>query len=81
MSDFSTEFRLPKGCPNCGSHRMRVSQARNPDDKVFCSSCNTYVCLYREAEDRLDNDPKSQSEEMIEKATNKDERELPPKHS
>lgn len=81
MTDFSEEFRLPTGCPNCGSHRMRVSQERNPDDKVFCASCNSYVCLYREAQSRLDNDAKSEQEELIERVTNKEEQELPPKRS
>ncbi|SHF21061.1 hypothetical protein SAMN02745148_02043 [Modicisalibacter ilicicola DSM 19980] len=71
VSDFAEEFRLDKPCPSCGSHLMRVSQEKNPDDKVFCASCNTYVCLYREAEERLDNDPKSEKEELIESVTNK----------
>lgn len=74
MIDSSEEFRLPNGCPNCGSHRMRVSKARDPEDKVFCASCNTYVCLYEEARDRLDNDPKSESEELIERVTNNERR-------
>lgn len=81
MSDFSKEFRLPRGCPNCGSHLMRVSAARDPDDKVFCASCNSYVCLYREAQSRLDNDAKSEKEELIERVTNKDEPEHPPKRT
>ncbi|MGC3874765.1 hypothetical protein ACPF7Z_16000 [Halomonas sp. GXIMD04776] len=71
-SDFAQEFRLDKPCPNCGNHRMRVSQEKNPDDKVFCGSCNTFVCLYREAQDRLENDPKSEKEELIERVSNKD---------
>ncbi|MHB0777105.1 hypothetical protein [Halomonas sp. WWR20] len=71
MSDFSEEFRLPTGCPNCGNHRMRVSEARDPEDKVFCASCNTFVCLYKEAKERMDDDPKSEAEELMERVMNK----------
>nr|WP_299242051.1 hypothetical protein [uncultured Halomonas sp.] len=77
VSDFAEEFRMDKSCPNCDSHLMRVSQEKNPDDKVFCASCNTYVCLYREAEERLENDSKSEKEELIERVTNKDFKENP----
>nr|WP_298413023.1 hypothetical protein [uncultured Halomonas sp.] len=72
VSDFAEEFRMDKPCPSCDSHLMRVSQEKNPDDKVFCASCNTYVCLFREAEERLENDSKSKKEELIEQVTNKD---------
>lgn len=71
VSDFAEEFRMNKPCPNCDCHLMRVSQEKNLDDKVFCASCNTYVCLYREAQERLENDPKSEKEELIEQVTNK----------
>lgn len=81
MTDFSEEFRMPKACPECGSHLMRVSKAKDPDDKVFCASCSSYVCLYREAEERLEHDPKSQAEESIERAVNKDEPSKPPKRT
>lgn len=70
MPDLSTDFRLPVACPNCGSHRMRVSQVKNPDDKVFCASCNRYVCLYHEAQTVLQQGPGSDSEALIEKAAN-----------
>lgn len=73
MHDLSEEFRLPVGCPNCGSHLMRVSEVHNPDDKVFCASCNTYVCLYHEAETILRQGPGSESEALIEKAVNRHE--------
>lgn len=71
MIDSSEEFRMPSGCPNCGSHRMRVAKTRDPEDKVFCVSCNTCVCLYQEAKERLDHDPRSETEELIERVTNK----------
>lgn len=70
MSGLSTDFRLPVACPNCGSHRMRVSQVKNPDDKVFCASCTRYVCLYHEACKAIDLGPGSDSEALIEKAAN-----------
>lgn len=70
MHDLSEDIRLPDGCPNCGSHRMRVSQVKNPDDKVFCASCNTFVCLYAEASERLRHAPTSEAEALLEKAAN-----------
>lgn len=71
MRDLSEEFRLPVGCPNCGSHLMRVSQVHNPDDKVFCASCNTYVCLYADAQKILKKGPGSESEALLEEAVNR----------
>jgi hypothetical protein len=71
MSDLSTDIRLPVGCPDCGSHRMRVSRVGNPDDKVFCASCRRYVCLYHEAEEILRKGPGSESEALLEKAANR----------
>jgi len=70
VSDFSTEFRMPKGCPNCGSHMMKVSQAKSPDDQVFCTSCNTEVCSWEEAERILDETPRSEAEQLIEDVMN-----------
>lgn len=71
MSDLSTEFRLPSGCPSCGSHRMQVSEVKNPDDKVFCASCRRFVCLWHEAESALEHGPTSEAEALIEKVTNR----------
>lgn len=71
MSGLSVDFRLPVACPNCGNHRMRVSQVKNPDDKVFCASCSRYVCLYHEAATILQQGPGSESEALIEKAANR----------
>ncbi|MFC3281998.1 hypothetical protein [Litchfieldella rifensis] len=71
MHDLSEEFRLPVGCPNCGSHLMRVSQVHNPDDKVFCASCNTHVCLYADAMKILEKGPGSESEALLEEAVNR----------
>ncbi|GHE20313.1 hypothetical protein C1H70_16470 [Halomonas urumqiensis] len=71
MTGLSTDFRLPVACPTCGSHRMRVSQVRNPDDKVFCASCTRYVCLYHEACKVIDRGPGSESEALIEAAANR----------
>jgi len=68
--DLSEDFRLPVGCPSCGSHLMRVSEVHNPDDKVFCASCNAYVCLYHEAQEILRKGPGSESEALLEKAVN-----------
>ncbi|SDG43356.1 hypothetical protein SAMN05216571_11350 [Onishia taeanensis] len=71
MPDLSEDFRLPVGCPNCASHRMRVSQVHNPDDKVFCASCNTPVCLYHEAEEIIRKGAGSESEALLEEAANR----------
>lgn len=71
MPDLSEDFRLPVACPNCSSHRMRVSQVHNPDDKVFCASCKTVVCLYHEAETIMRQGAGSESEALIEKAANR----------
>ena len=71
MSGLSTDFRLPSGCLTCGSHLMRVSQVKNPDDKVFCASCQRFVCLWHEAETALEHGPASETEALIEKATNR----------
>ncbi|WP_373183987.1 hypothetical protein, partial [Halomonas campaniensis] len=67
----SVDFRLPVACPGCGSHLMRVSQVKNPDDKVHCASCGSYVCLYHEACSVLEKGPGSESEALIEKAVNR----------
>lgn len=71
MADLAEDFRLPVPCPNCGSHRMRVSEIHNPEDKVFCASCNTFVCFYRDAEKILEKGPGSESEALIEEAFNR----------
>lgn len=71
MQDLSEDFRLSEGCPNCGSHRVRVSQVRNPDDKVYCASCKSFICLYGEARDRLGKADVSEAEALIETAVNK----------
>ncbi|MFD2190624.1 hypothetical protein [Pistricoccus aurantiacus] len=71
MADLSEDFRLPEPCPQCGSHRVRASQVHNPDDKVFCASCNTYRCLYWEAEEMLDKDSRSEKEKLIEEVENR----------
>ncbi|WP_148253653.1 hypothetical protein [Aidingimonas lacisalsi] len=71
MPDLSEDFRLPVGCRYCGSHRMRVSEVHNPDDKVFCASCNHYVCLYADAKQILEKGPGSESEALLEEAANR----------
>ncbi|GHC38615.1 hypothetical protein [Aidingimonas halophila] len=71
MPDLSEDFRLPVGCRNCGSHHMRVSEVHNPDDRVFCASCNRYVCLYTEAMEILNQGPGSESEALLEKAAHR----------
>lgn len=71
MHDLSEDIRLPEGCPNCGSHRARVSQVRNPDDKVFCASCNTVIGLYAEVKERLNKASTSEAEQLLEEAANK----------
>lgn len=71
MHDLSEDIRLPEGCPNCGSHRVRVSQVKNPDDKVFCASCNTVIGLYAEVKERLNKASTSEAEQLLEEAANK----------
>ncbi|PMR77921.1 hypothetical protein [Billgrantia endophytica] len=71
MSDISEDLRLPVACPSCGSHLYRVSQVRNPGDKVFCASCKRYLCPYHEAVDLLKEGPGSETEAMIEKVVNR----------
>ncbi|MFC0266423.1 hypothetical protein [Kushneria aurantia] len=70
MDDLSEEMRMPTPCPECGNHRVRLSEVRNPDDKVFCSSCNTFRGLYSELQQELQEKPKSNAEALIEKAVN-----------
>lgn len=67
----SEDFRLPVGCPACGSHLMRVSRVHNPDDRVHCASCQRFVCLYHEAQTVLQKGPGSDSEALIEAAVNR----------
>jgi transcription elongation factor Elf1 len=67
----SEDLRLPFACPSCGSHLMRVSQVKNPDDKVHCASCHRFICLYHEAETALEHGPSSETEALIEKVTNR----------
>ncbi|WP_254280969.1 hypothetical protein [Halomonas sp. PA5] len=63
---------MPEPCPNCGSHRMRVSQNKQHDDQVVCASCNTYICLYWEAEQKLLKDGTgSEAEDLLEQAFNR----------
>ncbi len=69
MSGLSEKFRLPVACPSCGSHRMGVSQVKNPDDKAFCTSCSRFVCLYHEAGTVLQQG--SGSEALIVQAANR----------
>ncbi|MBD3896917.1 hypothetical protein IEI94_13755 [Halomonas sp. ML-15] len=71
MHDLSEDIRLPDGCPNCGSHRARVSRVGNPDDKVFCASCNTVIGLYGEVKERLIKASPGEAEQLLEEAANK----------
>lgn len=71
MSDLSEDFRLPVACPQCGSHRVRVSKVKNPDDAVFCASCKTRLCLYHEAMDLLRRGPGDETEALLEQAMNR----------
>ncbi|MCM2971736.1 MULTISPECIES: hypothetical protein [Larsenimonas] len=71
MNDLSEEMRMPSPCPECGSHRVRLSQVHNPEDKVFCSSCNTQRGLYSDLKRELIESPKSTKEALIEEAANK----------
>ncbi|WP_110686743.1 hypothetical protein [Salinicola aestuarinus] len=70
MSDFSEEFRMPKGCPNCDSHSMKVSQAKNDDDHVYCTSCNTDVCTWEDAQRIMAETPRTEAEQLIEDVKN-----------
>lgn len=67
----SEDFRLPVACPSCGSHLMRVSSVKNPDDHVHCASCQRFVCLWHEAQTVLRKGPGDESEALIEKAVNR----------
>lgn len=67
----SEDLRLPVACPSCGSHLMRVSSVKNPDDQVRCASCHRFVCLWHEAQSALSKGPGSESEALIEKAVNR----------
>jgi len=67
----SEDVRLPVACPGCGSHRMRVSQVKNPDDKVFCASCHRFICLWHEAQTVMHKGACDESEKLIEKAFNR----------
>ncbi|WP_163559669.1 hypothetical protein [Halomonas sp. NO4] len=71
MTDLSEELRLPVACPDCGSHLFKVSQVHNPDDRVFCTSCRRYLCLYHEAQEILRLGPCSEREALIEKVVNR----------
>ncbi|WP_299258240.1 hypothetical protein [uncultured Kushneria sp.] len=71
MGDLSEEMRMPTACPECGSHSVRLSEARNPDDKVFCSSCNTLRGQYADLQKELENKPKSETERLLEEVVNK----------
>ena len=70
MSDFSDEFRMPKGCPNCGNHMMKVSQAKSADDQVYCTSCNAEVCSWEEAERIMAETPRSEAEPLSDDVMN-----------
>nr|WP_286009786.1 hypothetical protein [Salinicola sp. S1-1-2] len=61
---------MPKSCPNCGNHMMKVSQEKNADDGVFCASCNTEVCSWADAEQILAETPRSEAEQLIEDVKN-----------
>lgn len=71
MNDLSEEMRMPTPCPQCGSHSVRVSEVHNPDDKVFCSSCNTLRGQYADLRKELDDKPKSKTEQLLEDVVNK----------
>lgn len=70
MGDLSEEMRMPTACPECGSHSVRLSEARNPDDKVFCSSCNTLRGQYADLQKELESKPKSEAERLLEEVVN-----------
>lgn len=71
MGDLSEEMRMPTACPECGSHSVRLSEVKNPDDKVFCSSCNTVRGQYADLQKELQNKPKSEAERLLEEVVNK----------
>lgn len=71
MSGLSEDLRLPVACPGCGSHLMRVSRVKNPDDRVQCASCGKSICLWHEAQTVLRQGPGSESEALIEAAVNR----------
>ncbi|WP_456269831.1 hypothetical protein M1D97_06035 [Kushneria sp. AK178] len=71
MGDLSEEMRMPTACPECGSHSVRLSEVKNPADKVFCSSCNTVRGIYSDLKKELENKPKSESEKLLEEVVNK----------
>ncbi len=71
MGDLSEEMRMPSACPECGSHSVRLSEARNPDDKVFCSSCNTLRGQYADLQRELESAPKGKTEQLLEAVVNK----------
>ncbi|WP_445619146.1 hypothetical protein ACUN8C_10350 [Kushneria sp. Sum13] len=71
MGDLSEEMRMPTACPECGSHSVRLSEAHNPDDKVFCSSCNTLRGQYADLQKELESKPKSEAERLLEEVVNK----------
>lgn len=70
MNDLSEEMRMPTPCSECGTHRVRLSEVRNPDDRVFCSSCNTFRGQYADLSKQLEKKPKSEAEELLEAAVN-----------
>lgn len=70
----SENLRLPKPCPVCGSHTMRVPSTHNPDERVHCASCRTYICLYSDALAMLEKEPRSEEESLIEDVVNRDDR-------
>ncbi|OHV12828.1 hypothetical protein [Kushneria phosphatilytica] len=74
MPDLSEEKRMPTPCPECGSHRVRLSEVHNPTDKVFCSSCNTLRGEYSDLEKELLEKPRSEAEELLEAAANSKKR-------
>lgn len=71
MPDLSEELRIPESCPQCGSQRVRVSQVHNPDDKVFCASCGTYLFLYSEVQRMREKGADSETEELLEQVANR----------
>ncbi|WP_438768066.1 hypothetical protein [Kushneria sp. TE3] len=71
MGDLSEEMRMPTACPECGSHSVRLSEVKNPADKVFCSSCNTVRGQYADLQKELQKKPKSEAEQLLEEVVNK----------
>ncbi|RKQ97017.1 hypothetical protein C7446_2433 [Kushneria sinocarnis] len=74
MPDLSEEMRMPTPCPECGSHRVRLSEVHNPTDKVFCSSCNTLRGEYSDLKRELQEQPRSEAESLLEEAANRKKR-------